>query len=825
MFASPQAAVTVSTAEAPLRGTSDPRLRLEAGNMLTAIERIIDAVSIEDVVRDLKLDLDRSGRHLLGNCPTGHRSQGGRCFSVNTEGSYFTCFHCGVAGDVVDLVRLVEGLEFREALRWLAEKVEPDLLPWLNGDKKVERPEMKAYYLRAGLCDLVFAYGKEVLYQEEGKDGLEYLVYEWGYSIDKLKDSDWIYFPPDQRIKDHLRKVQPEAGEQIKALKLQGYFGDNFRLAFPHRDRRGTITGFLKTTSRSKGIEITTHDGKKHQGIRWDSTLETGKEGLFNLHAARGEKGILLVKGYPDALYLSALGFKGMVAVGEGPLSRTHIESLRAQGVETATLCFGNDPPGDKGEAGGVKNTETALELFAGSELHAFVIDPASLAPHEGPYEWVKEKGADAFKELLTGRAYGSEWRWKGIKQRHNLLDREGWTRAKNEGFRLVETTTDPSEQHFLLEALGRDLGFNGDLFARALKEYRERRALRDREVSYRDLHREMGRLLQEEKLEELDRKLEESVKEFRGKGIRAVTEPYTLGRLQEDMLQTPEALKTGYESLDKWVGIPQGAITVAAARPSHGKTAFLMNLLLNMTAENPEKAFFFFSYKESRRWIALKLLNMMSGKVIDEDRNLHLLERYVKGGYGSTPEIEEGKRVFNLLTEKGRLWLIDEPYFVEDLADTFAILSERHDVGAVFIDFFQKMKARGHYTTRHAELRRVSERILEAAKSLSLPVILGAHVVGGGPKRPDRIRLEDLREDGDIGQDASLVIGLFDETLEKAGEEGTRTGKSVVDLRVTILKNGNGPANQETLLRFNRPLLKITERERMLRSVESKGS
>lgn len=792
--------------------------------MLTAIERIIDAVSIEDVVRELGLDLDRSGKHLLGNCPTGHRSQGGKCFSVNTEGHYFTCFNCGVAGDAVDLVQLVEGLELREAMRWIAERVGRDLLAWLDGDKKVERPERKAYYQRAGLYDLVFAYGKEVLYQEEGKDGLEYLVYEWGYPIDKLKESDWIYFPPDQRIKDHLRKVQPEAGEQIKALKLQGYFGDNFRLAYPHRDRRGTITGFLKTTTRGKGIEITTHDGKKHQGIRWDSTLETGKEGLFNLHAARGEKGIILVEGYPDALCLSALGFKGVVAAGKGPLSRTHIESLKAQGVETATLCFDNDHGDDKGEAGGVKKTETALELFAGSETHVFVIDPASLGPHESPYEWVREKGADAFKELLTGRVYGSEWKWKRIKQRHNLLDREGWTRAKNEGFRLAETTTDASEQHFLLEALGRDLAFNGDLFARALREYRERRALRERETSYWDLHREMGKLLQEEKLDELDRMLEESVRRFRGKGIHAVTEPYTLGRLQEDMLQTPEALKTGYESLDKWAGIPQGAITVVAARPSHGKTAFLMNLLLNMTAENPEKAFFFFTYKESRKWTALKLLNVMSGKVIDEDRNLHLLERYVKGGYGSTPEIEEGKKAFNLLTEKGRLWLIDEPYFVDDLVDTFAILSERHNVGAMFIDFFQKMKAPGHYPTRHAELRRVSERIREAAKSLSLPVVLGAHA-GFGPKHPDRIRLEDLSEDGEIAQDAGLVIGLYNAALEEAGEGGARTGNSVVDLRVTILKNRSGPANQEVLLSFNRSLLKITERERMLRSVESKGS
>ena len=212
--------------------------------MRTANELINDTVSIADVVSDLDLDLERNGRHLQGDCPTGHRSQGGKCFYVSTEGNYFTCFKCGVGGDVVDLVKLVEGLEFREAIRWIANKFGAALLARPNGDKTVQRQEMREYYQRAGLYDLAFEYGKRLLYEAEGKDALEYLVYEWRYQVEKLKRSDWIYFPPDQRIKDYLRKVQPEAGGQIKALKLQGYFGDNFRLAFPYRDRRGIIMGF-----------------------------------------------------------------------------------------------------------------------------------------------------------------------------------------------------------------------------------------------------------------------------------------------------------------------------------------------------------------------------------------------------------------------------------------------------------------------------------------------------------------------------------------------------------------------------------------------------
>ena len=779
--------------------------------MRKANEAIQGVVSIEGVATGLSLELERKGRHLQGDCPTGHTSQGGRCFSVNTEGNFFNCFKCGAAGDAVDLVQLVQGLAFDEAVRWLADKLGRDLPAGSNGERPANRQQRKEHYQRAALYDLVFEYGKALLYEAEGKDALECLVYEWGYQVDPLRQSDWIYFPPDQRIKDYLRKLQPEAGEQIVALKLQGPYGDNFRMAYPWRDRWGTLTGFMKTVAGPKGVDVTTHDGKKHEGVRWDSTVEPDKHDLFNIQASKGEKGIILVAGHGDALCLSASGFRGVVATGPGLLSGWHVSGLKAQGVEMVTLCPDPVSSDGNGQGGADEKADKVLEILRKAGLQPFVVDPASFVPHGSPGEWLKDKGADAFRELLTSRVYGSEWSWSRIVGSYNLLDREEWTKAKNEGFRLAEGIADPSERHFLLEALRRDLAFNGDLFEGALKEHLERQARKEREVGYRDLHQEMGRLLQEGNLDELDETLEEKVRNLRAKAIGRVREPYTLGRLQEDMLQTPDALKTGYESLDKLVGVPQGALSLVAARPSHGTTAFLMNLLLNMVNDNPEQSFFFFSYMESRKWVAVKLLNILSGKVIDEERNLDRLERYVKGGYGSTPEIEKGKNEFNLLTEKERLWIIDEPYSLDDLVDNVGYLSERHNVGGVFIDSMQKIKTKGDPGSSQDEVQRVSNRMLETAKALSIPIILGARV-DGSPERRGKIALADLKVAGDIAQDAHLVLGLHAGAVEKAMEDGTNLPESVLDLKVKVLKNRNGPMNQEVLLRFSRPLMKISE-------------
>ena len=234
--------------------------------MRKANEAIQGVVPIEGVVTGLGLELEREGRHLQGDCPTGHTSQGGRCFSVNTEGNFFNCFKCGAAGDAVDLVQLVQGLGFDEAVRWLVDKLGRDLPAGSKVERPANRPEMKEHYQRAALYDLVFEYGKALLYEAEGKDALECLVYEWGYQVEKLRQSDWIYFPPDQRIKDYLRKLQPEAGEQIVALKLQGPYGDNFRMAYPWRDRWGTITGFMKTVTGPKGVTSPPTTGRNTKG-------------------------------------------------------------------------------------------------------------------------------------------------------------------------------------------------------------------------------------------------------------------------------------------------------------------------------------------------------------------------------------------------------------------------------------------------------------------------------------------------------------------------------------------------------------------------------
>lgn len=289
--------------------------------------------------------------------------------------------------------------------------------------------------------------------------------------------------------------------------------------------------------------------------------------------------------------------------------------------------------------------------------------------------------------------------------------------------------------------------------------------------------------------------------------------QPYTVEHLKQNLSKIQEGLKTGYKSIDAIAQIPQEAITIIAGRPSHGKTTTLLNFFVNMVKLYPDKEFYFFSYEEPKNQILLKVLNILTGEFISEANNLANLEGYLRGGFTKNPKINEGIAQLQSLTENHRLVVCDFPYFVDDLSKVIANLKERGKIGAIFIDYIQKIKFKGKSSTRQLELQKISEMILETAKFNSVPIILGAQL-GRGSTRQEVLRLDNLREAGDIENDAKLVLGIWNESKEKAEIKGEALMGRNVDLDILVLKNRNGLANQNISLVFDRPLSTLREKK-----------
>lgn len=379
-------------------------------NLFTFVK---ENVRIEDVAQRLGLQLEKSGNSFQGDCPTGHPSSGGKCFSVTkdekTKQQYFHCFNCLKSGDVITLVEITKHLDPIEAVEWLIKEfnLETILEKQVFKFRKLtpeQKSELEIQRINGKLYESAFEWMKPLLYESDGQEELKYLTEERKYDLETLQKSDWCYFPESDKIRKYLHSIYPEYANFIQDLYLHGSTGERMHLAIPYRNNDGLITGFLKRAIQPKGISFIDSKNKERNEIRWDSTKGLQKADLFNLYNCKGKEDLLILEGYPDAVILTAMGLDNIVAVGQGDLSQSHLKAMAKNKVKNVTISFDND------KSGPVNTEEAVMLLLVKSEITPYVLEPTLLKPHKDPDEYVKAKGLDEFKELLKQIEPGGLW-------------------------------------------------------------------------------------------------------------------------------------------------------------------------------------------------------------------------------------------------------------------------------------------------------------------------------------------------------------------------------------------------------------------------------
>jgi len=690
---------------------------------------------------------------------------------------------CGLSTSLWEYVQGSRSLSPQETLRELARLAGYELpAPDAETVERVERARAQAE-----AWESVLEHFQAELWGPAGETVRAYLAGR-GYTEPEVRGMGLGLCTGAEDVAAHLKRAgfnEDQAGPVLDAL---GNITKAYKLAIAYRDPAGRIKGLI-----ARALDGTDPKYLYSRGLK--------RETPFNLDRARAlPDKLLVVEGILDALAVrEKAGLPNVVALGDASLSETKLAQAVKYGTRAVVLALDNDKAGADG-------TERALERLRRAGLRAYV-----LTLPEGtkdPDEFLKTRGADAFNELYRNAPSGATWKAGRILGRYDGTA-QGRDLALDEAIAYEDGLLDPIESKDLIETVTGGLGLTPEFLEHRLRTYKEKRARAELRRGYVELFTKGPELLRAGDLDGLKDYLGEKGRELQAKGVTTMPGPYTVAQLEADIAGSRPGLKTGYRPLDELFHIPPEAITIIGARPSHGKTTLLMNLLVNMARAYPDRAFFFFSYEESRKQIGVKLLNILSGEVLDEAGNVRALEEYLRAGRTNKPGIERGKAELRELTESGRLWVIDEPLFVDELADALACYRERHSVGAVFVDYIQKIKIKGRYATRQIELQKVSERVLETAKKLSVPVIMGAQL-GRDKERADKVRLDNLREAGDIEQDASLVLGLYNPAMEKAQDEGGIPAGN--EVKLTVLKNRNGQVNEERTLVFNRPLLTITD-------------
>ncbi|MEN3015420.1 MAG: replicative DNA helicase [bacterium] len=253
--------------------------------------------------------------------------------------------------------------------------------------------------------------------------------------------------------------------------------------------------------------------------------------------------------------------------------------------------------------------------------------------------------------------------------------------------------------------------------------------------------------------------------------------------------------ITTGFEELDRMTsGLQRGDLVIIAARPSMGKTAFALNLSYNIAVKTKQPVIFF-SIEMSKEQIAQRLLSLESSVPLSKIRNCSL----------TLQDMDRIAEAISILSEQP-IYIDDSPVIntIDIRIKARKLKVEKKQLGAIFIDYLQLIKAEEKVESRVQELSQISRSLKSLAKELNVPVIALSQLSREVEKRADRRPLlSDLRESGAIEQEADLVMFLYRE------EYYSKETKNSNITELIIAKQRNGPTGTIKLY-FAKDILKF---------------
>jgi len=332
---------------------------------MSIIETIKAKINVVDEI-GLVVALQKSGKALKGLCP--FHNERTPSFYVFAETQTWRCFGCNEGGDVFSFVQKQQGLEFREALQYLAEKagvslddfsgqdpeqaretnalkerlrkLNEDALLWFHQMllRSKEAAEARAYVQSRGIsADTVVTFS--LGYAPEQRDGLSRFLLGRGYTEREL-------------VNGGLAR-DPDGGLGDSSSGIYDYF--RHRLIFPIRDMRGRVIGF--------GGRAFGENQPKY--LNSPQTLLFEKNSvLYALDMARDTiklaKQVVIVEGYVDAVIAHQHGTKQTVACIGSAITEKHIQQLKKL-TRQVTLALHPDAAGASATDHGIQE---ALETF-----------------------------------------------------------------------------------------------------------------------------------------------------------------------------------------------------------------------------------------------------------------------------------------------------------------------------------------------------------------------------------------------------------------------------------------------------------------------------
>lgn len=237
--------------------------------------------------------------------------------------------------------------------------------------------------------------------------------------------------------------------------------------------------------------------------------------------------------------------------------------------------------------------------------------------------------------------------------------------------------------------------------------------------------------------------------------------------------------IATGFTDLDyKTAGLQPSDLVLIAARPSMGKTAFVLNMAQHICFKDHRCAAIF-SLEMSKEQLINRLLSLESKVDSQAIRTGSMKD-------GDWENIIEGAETI----AKSSLIIDDTPGIsIGELRSKCRKYHQENELSIIIIDYLQLMSGNGKADSRQQEISEISRSLKALARELNVPVVALSQLSRAVEKRDDhRPMLSDLRESGAIEQDADVVMFLYrDDYYNKESDK-----KGIAE--VIIAKQRNGP-------------------------------
>lgn len=349
----------------------------------------------EDFMRELRdrndivsvargyVDLKRSGNSYMCRCPF-HSEKSPSCH-ISPDKGLFHCFGCGAGGDVVTFIRLIENLDYMDAVRFLAQRAGMPMPEDKDDGSSKKRMRLYEMNREAG------KYFHKQLFSPQGAAGLDYLRnrglsdhtikrFGLGYAVDDYHNLH--YYMKSLGYSDY----ELVDGSLLATNNNRVYDKFRNRVMFPIFDTRGNVVAFGgRTLLNEKNIPKYLNSA--------ETMIFHKSDLLFALDKAKNSKAdyFILCEGYMDVIAMHQAGFDSAVASLGTSLTAQQANMISRLGKKEVILSYDSDAPGQAAASRGIN-----LLSEAGVRARVLKMDGA-----KDPDEFIKRFGAETFRSLI----------------------------------------------------------------------------------------------------------------------------------------------------------------------------------------------------------------------------------------------------------------------------------------------------------------------------------------------------------------------------------------------------------------------------------------